>query len=246
MPEPHSIVIAEDNARDREFLGATLSEYKIQFTTNGREALEGAIAFDEPWVISDLQMPEMDGIQFARELWRIRPAARIVFWSQHKDEIYVRALTDIIPPETVYGYVLKSNPGEVLQRAVEAVFKECQCWVDQKVRPVQARANKPGSGITDLEYEVLLDIALGLTDNVIARRRYLSRRGVQSRLKSLYAKLGIDQEQHTADNLGEILNMRARAVSHALRRGLINQFELEQEESKLNAWLKQEKLTGGR
>lgn len=244
MPESESIIIAEDNPRDREFLGATLSDYAITFTSNGREALEAARAVEEPWLISDLQMPEMDGIQLAKALWQERPAARIVFWSQHKDEIYVRALTDIIPPETVYGYVLKSNPGEVLQRAVQAVFKECQCWVDQKVRPVQARANKPGSGITDLEYEVLLDIALGLTDNVIARRRYLSRRGVQSRLKSLYAKLGIDQEQFTADELGEILNMRARAVSHALRRGLINQFELEQEEAKLDAWLTREKLSG--
>lgn len=244
MPEPHSIIIAEDNPRDREFLGATLSEYNITFTTNGRDALSAAGAASEPWVISDLQMPEMDGIQLARELWHKQPAARIVFWSQHKDEIYVRALTDIIPPETVYGYVLKSNPGEILQRAVDAVFKECQCWVDQKVRPIQARANKPGSGITDLEYEVLLDIALGLTDNVIARRRYLSRRGVQSRLKSLYAKLGIDQEQYTVDELGEVLNMRARAVSHALRRGLINQFELEQEEEKLHAWLAREHLGG--
>lgn len=244
MSDMRSIIIAEDNPRDREFLGATLSDYPIHFTSNGREALAAARTVEEPWVISDLQMPEMDGIQLAKALWQERPAARIVFWSQHKDEIYVRALTDVIPPETVYGYVLKSNPGEVLQRAVQAVFQECQCWVDQKVRPVQARANKPGSGITDLEYEVLLDIALGLTDNVIARRRYLSRRGVQSRLKSLYAKLGIDQEQFTAEALGEILNMRARAVSHALRRGLINQFELEQEEAKLSSWLKKEKLSG--
>ncbi len=244
MTERHPILIAEDNPRDREFLGASLADFDLIYTINGREALEAACNVEQPWVISDLQMPEMDGIQFARALWRDRPAARIVFWSQHKDEIYVRALTDIIPPETVYGYVLKSNPGEVLQRAVEAVFKDCQCWVDQKVRPVQARANKPGSGITDLEFEVLLDIALGLTDNVIARRRYLSRRGVQSRLKSLYAKLGIDQEQQTAAELGEVLNMRARAVSHALRRGLINQFELEQEEEKLRVWLARERLNG--
>lgn len=244
MSDTRSIIIAEDNPRDREFLGVTLADYAITFTSNGREALEAARVVAEPRLISDLQMPEMDGIQLAKALWEVRPAARIVFWSQHKDEIYVRALTDIIPAETVYGYVLKSNPGEVLQRAVQAVFEECQCWVDQKVRPVQARANKPGSGITDLEYEVLLDIALGLTDNVIARRRYLSRRGVQSRLKSLYAKLGIDQEQFTAEDLGEILNMRARAVSHALRRGLINQFELEQEEEKLSTWLAKEKLSG--
>lgn len=240
MPDKPAVIIAEDNPRDREFLGNALCDYDITFTSNGREALEAAQHFEEPWVISDLQMPEMDGIRLAEQLWKLRPAARIVFWSQHKDEIYVRALSDIIPPETVYGYVLKSNPSEVLTKAVDAVFRETQCWVDQKVRPVQARANKPDSGVTDLEYEVLIDIALGLTDNVIAKRRYLSRRGVQSRLKSLYAKLGIDQEQHVSPEVGETLNMRARAVSVSLRRGLINRFELEQEEEKLRRWLERE------
>ena len=119
MPEKPPVIIAEDNPRDREFLGSALPGYTITFATNGREALEAALAHHEPWVISDLQMPEMDGIQLAKSLWAQRPSARIVFWSQHKDEIYVRALADIIPPETVYGYVLKSSPSEVLSRAVE-------------------------------------------------------------------------------------------------------------------------------
>ena len=236
------ILIAEDNPRDREFLANALPGYRFHFAGNGREALDQARKLAEPWVISDLQMPEMNGIQLARELWRARPDARIVFWSQHKDEVYVRALAELIPAETVYGYVLKSNPSEVLSKAVHAVFHDCQCWIDQKVRPVQARIHKPDSGITDLEYEVLIDIALGLTDNVIARRRYLSRRGVQSRLKSLYAKLGIDQEQHVSSDIGETLNMRSRAVSVALRRGLINTFELEQEEEKLGNWFGREGL----
>jgi DNA-binding NarL/FixJ family response regulator len=246
MPTKSDIVIAEDNPRDREFLGNALPDYQITFTTNGRDALEAAKQYKEPWVISDLQMPEMNGIQLATQLWHARPEARIVFWSQHQDEMYVRALAEIIPPETVYGYVLKSNPSDILSKAVDAVFRDCQCWIDPKVRPVQARANKPQSGITDLEYEVLSDIALGLTDNVIAKRRYLSRRGVQSRLKSLYAKLGIDQEQHTSEELGETLNMRTRAVSIALRRGLINKFEIEQEEAKLQQWLSREGLSGQR
>lgn len=238
----HRVIIAEDNARDREFLGGTLGGFEVAFSTTGREALDIALGENDPWVISDLQMPEMDGIQLAQELWNARPTARIVFWSQHKDEIYIRALTDIIPPETVYGYVLKTNPSAVLRKAVEAVFVDCQCWIDQKVRPVQARANTRDSGITDLEYEVLGDIALGLTDNMIARRRYLSRRGVQSRLKSLYYRLGIDQQQHCDTTLGETFNMRTRAVSIAMRRGLINSFELEQEEQRLRDWLAREGL----
>ncbi|HHC71442.1 MAG TPA: response regulator transcription factor [Thiotrichales bacterium] len=241
-----TILIAEDTPRDREFLQHALAGYRVRFAANGREALEALGEEPAPWVISDLQMPEMNGVQLARELWRRRPEARIVFWSQHKDEVYIRALAEVVPAETVYGYVLKSNTSETLQRAVRAVFEECQCWLDPSVRPVQARTRQGDSSVNDLEYEVLVDIGLGLTDNLIAKRRYLSRRGVQNRLKSLYAKLGIDHEQATADGIGELLNLRTRALSVAMRRGLLNPYVLEQEEEKLRRWLERQNLGGPR
>lgn len=237
MAERLQIVVAEDNPRDREFLGDVLAGNDLVFFTNGREALEYLEGRGDVQVISDLQMPDLNGIELAKSLWGGNPEARIVFWSQYDDEMYLRSLAGIIPPETVYGFVLKSNPSEVLQKAVEAVFRDSQCWLDPLVRPVQARSRRQDSAVSDVEFEVLVDIALGLTDNLIAKRRYLSRRGVQSRLKSLYAKLGVDQEQFQAEGVGEAYNMRTRAVSVALRRGLINAHEIEQEEADLKAWL---------
>lgn len=236
------IIVAEDNPRDREFLATALAGEVVTFFDNGTEALAHASALADPLVLSDIQMPGLNGIDLAERLWAARPTARIVFWSQFDDEMYLRALSGIIPPETVYGYVLKSNPSETLARAVTAVFDDAQCWLDPRVRPVEARSRKAGSAVTDVEYEVLIDIALGLTDNMIGRRRYLSRRGVQSRLKSLYAKLAVDQDQFAAEGVGEAFNMRARAVSVALRRGLVNAHELEQEEASLAEWLAREGL----
>ena len=87
------------------------------------------------------------------------------------------------------------------------------------------------------EYEVLIDIALGLTDNSIAERRYLSRRGVQNRLHTLYAKLCADAGISTTRVGGEVLNARTRAVAVALQRGLINAFELEREQRILEGWM---------
>lgn len=242
MPEGLSLLVAEDNPRDREFLLAALGAHELHCFDNGREALDSALARENPLLISDLQMPGLNGIDLARALWSERPGARIVFWSQFDDEMYIRALARIIPPETVYGYVLKSNPSEVLQKAVDAVFVDSQCWLDPKVRPVEARSRKSDSAVTDVEFEVLLDIALGLTDNMIGRRRFLSRRGVQSRLKSLYTKLGVDQEQFALEDTGEAFNMRARAVSLALRRGLINAHEIAHEETLLQDWIAEHKL----
>ncbi len=102
----------------------------------------------------------------------------------------------------------------------------------------RAAPDSSQTALSDIEYEALVDISLGLTDNLIAQRRYLSRRGVQSRLNSLYTKLAIDQDQFHSDKFGDAFNLRNRAIAVALRRGLINAFELESEEKEFQDWLK--------
>ena len=79
-----------------------------------------------------------------------------------------------------------------------------------------------------------------MTDKAIARRRYLSERGVQNRLRELYAKLAIDTEQITDERWGNTYSPRARAISIALQRGLINADELARENEALQKWLKRE------
>lgn len=246
MEQVH-ILVAEDNPRDAEFLEQLIKTWdascEVDRAHNGLVALEMALQSDLPLVISDIQMPEMNGIEFARNLWQRKPEARIVFWSQFKDEMYVRTLSRIVPPETVYGYILKSNTRERIGSAIRTVLLEEQCWIDPEVRKVQGRAGHSQTALSDIEFEALLDISLGLTDNLIAQRRYLSRRGVQSRLNSLYSKLGVDQEQFHGEKFGDAFNLRNRAVAVALRRGLINAFELENEESEFQSWLKRFKAS---
>lgn len=245
----YAIVIAEDNPKDFEFLRQMVlgweQDCSIEHAPDGLVAFELASTQEEPLVISDIQMPNMNGVDFARALWERRPQARIVFWSQFKDEMYIRSLAKIVPPETVYGYVLKSSPKDRISSAMATVLFEDQCWIDPEVRKVQGRAGHSQTALSDIEFEALVDISLGLTDNLIAQRRYLSRRGVQSRLNSLYGKLSLDQEQFQSDKVGDAFNMRNRAVAVAIRRGLINAFELEHEEDELQRWLKRYKSGRG-
>ena len=241
MSDSLSIIVAEDNPRDMDYLCQQLTEHQLFRADNGQAALDNALGYDEPNVISDIQMPGMNGVELARDLWQQRPMARIVFWSQYRDESYVRSLSRMIPPDTVYGFVLKDNPTDTVSRAINAVFMDNQCWIDPRVRRVQARLQSPDSSLTDGEYEVLIDIALGLTDNAIARRRYLSRRGVQNRLRSLYNKLDADHISTSAQHPSDLVNMRNRSVSIALRRGLLNKPELEKEEQQLQLWLQEDR-----
>lgn len=231
------IIITDDNPRDRTYLAEVLKDYDTLLTANAAEAIQACDSEAEPWLITDIQMPDCNGIELARHIWNSHRTARILFWSHHNDEAYVRALAKLIPAETVYGYLLKNNSSDILLRATDAVFNECQCWIDPLVRPIQARVQHHCDALSDAEYEVLVDIALGLTDNAIAERRLLSRRGVQNRLQSLYGKLGANSDNVSTSNDAETINIRARAVSLALQRGLINAFELKEQEKDLSNWL---------
>jgi DNA-binding NarL/FixJ family response regulator len=240
-----SILIAEDTAFQRDYLRAVIAEHfanagPLFETDNGNSAVELARHHHPNLVVLDIKLEGLSGVRAARQIWEEWPLARIVFWSQYKDEIYVRELARIVPAETVYGFVLKSSADDKLVSALKAVLIDEQCWIDREVRTIQSRAVSHTSGITDIEYEALIDIAVGLTDKAIARRRYLSERGVQNRLRELYAKLGIDSEQVVDARWGSTFSPRSRAISIALQRGLINAEELSRESESLQKWLERE------
>ncbi|QDC08621.1 response regulator transcription factor [Oceanicola sp. D3] len=235
-----NILIAEDDPFHRSFLASTVREAlpscdSLFEASGGQEAIDLAEANELDGVVIDLQMPTISGITAASRIWEKRPDMRILFWSNYSDEAYVRNVSRIVPKEAVYGYLLKTASAQRLALAMMSIFLEDQCVIDREVRGVQQRAMDVHQGLSNTEFEVLTDIALGLTDKAIATRRGISTRSVQSRLKQLYEKLGIDQLPHDED--GPIFNSRARAVAIALSRGLLNYEGMSLGESKLRRWL---------
>lgn len=236
------VLIAEDDALHRSFLANTLREFlaeggEIREVANGEQAIEQARHWRPHGVVLDLQMPKGTGIHAARAIWAERPETRILFWSNYADESYVRGVAKIVPPEAIYGYVLKSTSEDHLRFAIRGVFMEDQCLVDAEVSGVQRRADDRQESLTDTEYEILNDLALGLTDKAIAMRRALSTRSVQGRLQQLYGKLGLEHD--APENTRSVWNYRTRALLVALERGLLNVEGLRQADRELAEWLAQ-------
>lgn len=240
-----SILIAEDVAFQREYMRNTVAELfpdqkPFLETENGLKAVEMARKIQPALIVMDIQLPGLSGIKAAKTIWAELPMTRIVFWSQYKDETYLRELGKIVPGQTVYGYVLKTSTDQSLCHALRAVLVDEQCWIDRDVRGVQSRAGSRDTALTDVEYEALIDISLGLTDKAIARRRYLSERGVQNRLRELYCKMNIDVDQLQDARWGFTFNPRSRAIFVAIKRGLINADEMARQDEELTKWLKLE------
>jgi DNA-binding NarL/FixJ family response regulator len=66
-----------------------------------------------------------------------------------------------------------------------------KCVIDREIRGMQQKSQDQVPGLSDTGYQVLQDIALGLTDRAIASRRSLSLRSVQNRLQQSYETLGV-------------------------------------------------------
>ena len=240
------ILITEDDTLHRAFLRSVVEKAlpdceEIFEAEDGERAIEIARNEDIGGVIMDLQMPLANGVDAAKEIWKNRPDMRILFWSNYADEAYVRGVSRIVPDSAVYGYLLKSASEDRLGLAVRGILVEDQCIIDREVRGVQQRSENVLHGLTDSEFEVLTDIAVGMTDKAIAKKRRISTRGVQSRLKHLYEKLGIDQSVVDPD-IGPVFNSRTRAVAVALARGLLNVDSLAACQDRLDDWLTDQEL----
>lgn len=66
--KPHLLVV-EDNDDLRDFLASILeSEYEVTQAVNGREGLEKARALHPDFILTDVMMPEMDGMSMVRQI----------------------------------------------------------------------------------------------------------------------------------------------------------------------------------
>ncbi|MFN3362570.1 DNA-binding response regulator [Rhizobium rosettiformans] len=236
------VLIVEDDPLHRSYLleavCAALPECRdVLEAENGADGEKMAREHKSAHIVMDLQMNARNGIEAARTIWKERPDTRILFWSNYSDEAYVRGVSRIVPDGAAYGYVLKSASDERLKLALRSIFVEAQCVIDREVRGMQQKSLGQVRGFSDSEYEILVDIALGLTDRTIARRRGLSIRSVQNRLQQLYEKLGVYQMSVEDSDEGRF-NLRARAVTVALLRKLLNYSALERAEAELAEWLR--------
>ncbi len=235
------VIIVEDDPLHRSYLHEAVREALPECETvmeaeNGAVGEKLAREHRTAHIIMDLQMSARNGIEAARTIWKERPETHILFWSNYSDEAYVRGVSRIVPDGAAYGYVLKSASDDRLKLALRSIFIESQCVIDREVRGMQQRSLNRNSGFTDAEYEVLVDIALGLTDRAISKRRNLSLRTVQNRLQQLYEKLEVHMVGPD-DKPDSRFNLRTRAITVALLRKLLNHSALEKAEEELAQWL---------
>jgi len=105
MKKALRIVVADDELDMRDYFRKSLSRLGHQVigvAQNGRELVEQCRTLQPDLVITDIKMPDMDGIDAAVQIYRDRPIPVILVSAFHDPELIARAEADHI-----LGYLVK-------------------------------------------------------------------------------------------------------------------------------------------
>ena len=199
------ILIADDHFIVRMGLVALVSTEPdmeiVAEAADGGEALALFAKHRPDLALLDLRMPVKSGIQAISEIRNQFPAARILVLSAFDgDEDIYRALH-----AGAQGYVLKNCTADKLVPALRAVAAG-QNWIPGDVAQ-HLSSRKFSQELTSREEDVLKELAKGLANKEIADNLSISEHTVKDHLKSILAKLQVDD--------------RTEAVTTAIQRGII-------------------------
>jgi DNA-binding NarL/FixJ family response regulator len=162
----------------------------------GRQAVTLAEQLKPDIVILDITMPEMNGLEAARQILKSLPNVQVLILSIHESEELVREILAI----GAQGYVLKSDAGHELMAAVQAL-RSGQLFFTSRVAQIALRAHLhkhhgghletvPDDTLTPREREVLQLLAEGKSNKEAAAALNISVMTVETHRANIMHKLG--------------------------------------------------------
>ena len=116
-----TLLYVEDEESVREGYAKTLKRCsKELFTaTDGQEGLELYKKHTPDIVVSDIRMPNMNGIDMAKAILKINPQQHIIFTTAHSENDYFLEAIDM----QIAGYILKPVDKEKLKSKIDTISK---------------------------------------------------------------------------------------------------------------------------
>jgi DNA-binding NarL/FixJ family response regulator len=197
--KPLRILIADDHELFRRGVAAELTQVPgwavAAEATNGRDAVALAASLKPDIVVLDLTMPELNGLEAARQIILADPSARILILTAHESEQLVREVLSA----GAKGYVLKSDAGKTLITALQALLEGGSFFTSNVARMVldgylrsESREAVPAQTLSAREREIVQLLAEGNSNKDIARVLNISVKTAETHRSNVMRKMGFD------------------------------------------------------
>lgn len=189
---PLRVILADDHTIVRRGLAALLQMdgmYQVVCEAeNGEEALHCAANAQAHFIILDLSMPRLNGLETVRRLRQHYPHIKILILSMYDDqEFVVQTLRD-----GANGYILKHSLEDELFDALMAI-KQGQRFVSTNIDLAQLddQTSQTAAQLTSREHEVLQLITEGYTTTEIAEIMTISPHTANRHRANILKKMGV-------------------------------------------------------
>jgi len=174
-----------------------------------RDAIFQARALHPDLILMDVGMPDQNGLEVVPTLLHEHPETKVLVLSMQDEPQYVRQAFDV----GASGYVLKESADTDLVTAIHQVAQG-ESYVDPKLGARLVAAERAEirraeeDPLSEREREVLRLLALGHTNQEIAKQLFISVRTAETHRAHIMQKLG--------------LQTRAELVRYALEQGMLD------------------------
>ena len=198
--KPVRILVADDHDIVRQGLRALLEAQAgwevCGEAATGREAVERARHEKPDVVVLDVSMPELNGLEAARQILQALPRTEILILTMHESEEMARQVLSV----GVHGYVLKSDAARELVSAVEALAQHkpyfttriSQMVLEGYLKSEAGAELQPRFGrLTAREREVVQLLAEGNSNKEVAVRLGISVKTAEAHRGNIMRKLNL-------------------------------------------------------
>jgi len=190
------VFILDDHQMLIDGIKALLSHSKkyevVGVETNGNKALQLIKQLKPQLIITDINMPDMNGIEFTKLLRATDTEVKICVLSMHSE----KAIIAQIIHSGANGYVLKNTGKQELLEALDKIM-EGQYFISNNISidilfdqnsASTALGQVPITKLTDRENEILKLIAQEFSNLEIANALFISERTVETHRKNIFRK----------------------------------------------------------